>query len=200
MSVLTRNVQRDRFLIQRRVNANAQGRCVAIDLESSMKPHAGASVITMENVRPRTSSTVDTASVPAQRSSIVPMARPSAIKLVTVSASGGKTAQHPRYLTRIVASVRASISLANAQIQLKYLIQKPANVSAQRSFGAIMGRCLTRLHANANVQQIHVPNAARHTSMMTTLASASARLSHPKAAHMDKFGTVPSADVNVQRR
>lgn len=165
-----------------------------------MKPHAGVSVITMEYVKLRISSTVDIASAPAQGSSIVPTARPSAIKHVTVPASGGKTVQHPTYLTRIHASVCAPIRLVNAPIQLKYSIQKPANASVLGSFGAIMGRSLILVHANASVQLSHVPIAVHHTSMMTTTVSASAHISHQKAAHMDKFGIVPSADVNVQRR
>jgi hypothetical protein len=38
-----------------------------------------------------------------------------------------------------------------------------------------------------------------HMSTMTTIASASARISHQNPALMDKFGIVLSAAVNVQR-
>ena len=181
------------------MSANVQGRCGAIDLEFLMKTHAGASAITMEHVRLRTNSIVGTASVLVQGSSIVPTARPSATKHVTVPASGRKIAQHHKYSMKIVASVCAPVRLVNALIQVKYSIQKPANASVLRSFGAIMGRCLTLQHANASVRLSHVPIAVHHMNIMTTIASVSARMSHQKPAHMDKFGIEPRADVNVQR-
>ena len=157
------------------------------------------SVITQEYVRLHISSIVGTASVHVRGLSIVPMVRPSAIKHVTVPASGRKIAQHPKYLTRILASVCAPIRLVNALIQVKYSIRKPANASVLGSFGAITGRCLTLLHANANVLLSRVPIAVHHMSTMTTIASVSVHISHQKPAHMDKFGIELSVDVNVQR-
>lgn len=189
----------DRLLIRTHVNANVQGRCYAIDLESSTKPHAGVSAITKERVMLHISSIVGIASVPAQGSSIAPTARPSATKHVTVPVSGRKTAQHHKYLTKILAGVRAPIRVVNALIQVKYLIRKPANASVPRSIGATTGRCLTLLHVNVSVQLSRVPTAAHHMSTMTTTASASAHISHQNPVLMDRFGIVLSAAVNVQR-
>lgn len=197
---MTRNVQRDRFLIQRHATANVQEKCYAIDLKSSMKLHAGVSVITMEHVRLHTSSILGTASVPAQGSSIVPMARHSVIKHVTVPASGRKTAQPPTYLMRILAGVHAPIRLMNAPIQLTYSIQRLANVNAQGSFGAIMGKCLTLPHVDVSAQQSQNLIAVHHTSIMTTIVSANAHINRQKAALMDRFGTAASVHVNVQKQ
>ena len=153
----------------------------------------------MEHVRLRTGSTVGIASVLAPGSSTVPMARPSAIKHVTVNVSGGKTAQHPTYLTRILASVRAPIRLVNALIQLKYSIRTPASVSVLGNFGVTMGKCLIPIHVNVSVQLSRVPTAVHHMSTTNTTASVSARIIRQKAAHMDRFGIIPSAVVNAQR-
>ena len=195
---MIRNVQRDSFLIQRHVNANVQGKCYAIHLECSTKLRAGVSVITMEHARLHTSSITGTANVPAQVSSIVPTARHLAIKHVTVPASGRKTAWHPTYSMRTLAGVRALIRLVNAPIQFTYSIRKPANVNAQRSFGAIMGRCSTLPHVNVSAQQSQNLIAVHHTSMMTTLANANVQINHQKAALMDRFGITASANVSVQ--
>ena len=152
----------------------------------------------MESASRHTNSTNGTASVPAHGSSTVLVERPSATKCVTVSASRGKTAQHPMYLTMILVGVRAPTRLVNAPIQFKYSIPKPVNVSVLRSFRVTKGKSSTLPHVSVSVQS-QVPIALLHMCTMITLASASAHKHHQKAVHMDRTGTLASANVNVRK-